>query len=74
MSNTPVISDIERSTASLVLDKREPVVVKYASKSSKKSGRKNTEEENEKLLVCGHICVLLYYCTVDMDLLSTSRI
>ena len=49
-SASPVVSGIEKPTASLCLD-REPIVVKHSSKFGKKSGRRNTDDENEKALV-----------------------
>ena len=52
ISTAPVTSDIEKSTAALMLEKREPVVMKYSSKSSKKGGKKGTEDDIEKNLVC----------------------
>ena len=47
---SPVVSGIEKPTASLCLD-REPIVVKHSSKSGKRSGRRNTDDENENVLV-----------------------
>ena len=49
-SASPVVSGIEKPTASLSLD-REPIVVKHSSKAGKKSGKRNTDDENEKVLV-----------------------
>ena len=50
-STAPVASDIEKSTAALALEKREPIVMKYSSKSGKKGGKKVTEDDGEKNLV-----------------------
>ena len=72
--NAPVVSDTEKSTASLVLDKREPVVVKYSTKSSKKSGRKSTEEENEKMLVCLILNIVLYCIPCNTKLIMITCI
>ena len=51
VSTAPVASDIEKSTAALALEKREPIVMKYSSKSGKKGGKKVTEDDGEKNLV-----------------------
>lgn len=52
ISTAPVVNDIEKSTAALALEKREPIVMKYSTKSGKKGGKKGAEDDNEKNLVC----------------------
>ena len=70
ISTAPAVSDIDKSTAALVLEKREPVVMKYSSKSGKKGGKKSAEDDNEKNLVCNcytacTICVYVQSRTLD---------
>ena len=59
VSTAPVANDIEKSTAALALEKREPIVMKYSSKSGKKGGKKGTEDDGEKNLV-QHIFALIH--------------
>ena len=55
ISTAPVVNDVEKSTAALALEKREPIVMKYSTKSGKKGGKKGAEDDNEKNLVCSII-------------------
>lgn len=48
----PQVNDVEKSTAALTLEKREPIVMKYSTKSGKKGSKKGAEDDNERNLVC----------------------